>query len=337
MTMPRTDVHRSGAIVPADYDYLFSFNLATTHEGWPVPSIGINCELDGQTTDTNGKTVNGRHFREDHMCCVVSMRSHGIRFAGHGSPGQCTACGARFVYGDVWMHRATQTAVFLGHDCAEKYRMLADRSAHEMALLRARRDASLSKKRAEREARREDFLAQHPGLSAALETDHPIVRDIRTRFVEFLSLSDRQVALVLKLAAEAASPPPPAEEHVDAPEGKQTFRGTVVSVKSQETDYGVTLRMTVKMTERDGRTWLAWGTCPAAIASADESGPLRGCIVEVTATLRRGRDPHFAMMSRPRGIIVAVPATGEHRDARMERRAREDHEGLPEKEWRVSP
>ena len=100
------------------------------------------------------------------------------------------------------------------------------------------------------------------------------------------------------------------EKHVTAPTGKQTFTGRVVSVKIQE-PYG-TLRMTVKITTPAG-TWLAWGTAPlACLAESVNHGGLKGCDVEITATLKAGRDPHFAILSRPRGKVTRFGCADRH-------------------------
>jgi len=58
------------------------------------------------------------------------------------------------------------------------------------------------------------LLADNPGLEAALLTDHRIVNDIRARFLQWGKLSERQIALVLKIAQDAAKPKealPPSE------------------------------------------------------------------------------------------------------------------------------
>jgi len=156
----RNDIHRSGAIIPADYDYVLSYNLATTHDNWPIPSFRVMCDKQAHHGD---------------RCCIVRINETG-KLASHGGMGKCTACGANFVYGDVWQHRATGEFIHLGHDCADKYEFLADRSEQEMALLRARKAAELSVRRMRCDAERETFLAAHDGLREALETDHRIVR-----------------------------------------------------------------------------------------------------------------------------------------------------------------
>ena len=47
------------------------------------------------------------------------------------------------------------------------------------------------------------FLEAHPGLAEALRTEHKIVQDIKVKFQQYNSLSDKQVALVFRLQAQA--------------------------------------------------------------------------------------------------------------------------------------
>ena len=102
-----------------------------------------------------------------------------------------------------------------------------------------------------------------------------------------------------------------ATNYIPAPTGRQTFRGVVVSTKSQEGNYGVEYKMTVKVTTAEG-TWLAWGTIPSALLESLPAGErgriytLRGLEVEVTATLSRGKDEHFAIAKRPTGRVLTV-------------------------------
>lgn len=305
----RTDAHRPSAIVPADYDYVLSFSLATTDDGWPVPAININCEtrISAIAHNADGSvTVTQRQHRADGRCCVIGIKQHGGVFATDAGPGRCSVCGTHYVYGDVWFHRPTQEYICLGHDCADKYSLLADRSEWEMENLRTRDGLAKELARKQNDEERAAFLAKHPGLSEALECQHNIVRDIAQKFITYRALSEKQIALVFKLANEAATPKP-AEQHVAAPTGKTTFRGTVVSAKSQESQYGTSIKITVKVSTPEG-TWLAWGTAPSAILNSfegyDYAAVLRGCEVEITATLEAGKEPHFVFMKRPRGKVT---------------------------------
>jgi hypothetical protein len=315
----RHDCHRPGAIIPAHYSHIKSFNLASSEDGWPVPSWGINCELDFRIVDEKGNLVRNGEHRPDGKCCVMRINQTMAKAQTgrrHGA-GKCTVCGAAFVYGDVWVHEPTGEVIYIGHDCADKYELLADRSAWELQLGRLRQAAAVEGLKAMRAEEREAFLAKHEGLAEDLTVEHPIIADIASRFREHRSLSDKQIALVRKLADEVRNPKP-AEANVPAPTGKVVFTGQIVSVKSYESYYGLQLKCTVKVTT-DAGVWLAWGTLPAQIfdaqsnavrCSAGVSSPsewpdLRGAMVEISATLKRGRDAHFALMSRPRGKVLA--------------------------------
>lgn len=279
----RTDIHRPGAIVPGDYSYVTSYHLATTDGGWPVPPFNI-----------------------DQVLALQSVE----KFAATGSLGKCSVCGASYIYGDVWKHEPTGEHIHIGHECADKYSLLVDRTAFELEVERRKASARRDGQRAANREKRAAFLAAHEGLAEALKVEHPIVTVIAARFESYCELSDRQVALVLKLAVEKSAPAE-VEVLVDAPrsEKRVTFRGRVVSAKSHDGTYGTQYRMTVKVEERGG-SWLAWGTVPAKLLEAMPVGRegrlamLRGAVVEVTAALKAGKDPHFALTTRPVAVLV---------------------------------
>jgi len=308
----RTDIHRVSAIVPSDYSYVLSYSMPSMFESFPAPSTNVNCEL--ERGYHNDGSFTQRHHRPDMRCCVVGLRIGGAKFAATGSTGQCSVCGASFIYGDVWRHEPTGEYIHIGHDCAAKYSLLADCSEWEMQLLRTRRAvraaASLVTGRTEREA----FLAANPGLEAdlALGDQHPILKDLQAKFIQYRGLSQKQVAFAHRLAEEIRNPAPAKVEEatVPAPEGKVTVRGRVISYKVQETNYGSTPRMTVKI-ETPAGYWLAWGTVPNSILDDPRIRQLgtnmKGSEVEFIATLVRGRESHFAMFKRPtKGKVLAV-------------------------------
>lgn len=317
--MNRTDPHRPGAIIPAEYRYVMSYNLSGSEGGFSFPAYGVTCLIDGRTPIyEEGKgwvgSKNGEHLA-DGNCCVVELQRT-KKFAATGNTGKCSICGANFVYGDIWVHEPTGEHIHIGHTCAAKYELLADRSEYELGIGRVKAAAAKEIVREENRIEREAFLADHPGLEEALKTDHHIVKDIADRFRQYRSLSDKQVALVMKISTEAKLPPAEKEKNVPAPitEGKcrQTFTGVVVSAKSMDGAYGIQYKMTVKVTTPNG-VWLAWGTIPNALL---ESVPnwgnqgriqnLKGATVEVTAGLKPGRDAHFALMGRPVGKVISL-------------------------------
>jgi hypothetical protein len=306
----RTDAHRPGAIVPADYAYVMSYALASQSGGWPVPPIGIDQVVEiARAARADGRAV-------------------------FGSIGKCGVCGAHYTYGDLWRHEPTGEIVHLGHDCADKYALVSDRQAFERELDGARVRSAREHVREMRAEKVAAFLAANEGLERALEADHYISRDLKAKLAQHGTLSEAQVKLAMKLerdvqAQKERDAQRASEVLVAAPQGKRiTFSGTVVGCKVQEGQWGSTLKITVKV-ETEGGAWLAWGTCPSDVAgcsgtddgvwSPDECAAwraaggdpdartgerLRGRRVEITATLKPGREPHFAIMDRPRGKLL---------------------------------
>lgn len=304
--MKRTDLHRPGAIVPADYEPVLSYSLPTSEAGWPIPSIGLDCASEYCYASQGVQAVQARTHLPSGRCCVRALEDVAkLAFVATGGVGQCSVCGARFVYGDAWQHTPTGALLHVGHDCADKYQLLMDRSAWELENGRVRQAAASALIKARNAEERAAFLAANPGLEAAFalaaelgakpgtkSSGLAILLDLEARLRQWRSLSEKQVTLALKLADELRRPR--AEEaHVPAPEGRLEVEGRIVSVKSYESDFGTSWKMTVKV-ETPAGSWLAWGTVPAAIDEAR-----KGDVVRFTATLKQGRDAHFALFKRP--------------------------------------
>lgn len=300
----RTDPHRPGAIVPAEYEYVFSYNLATSQDGWPVPSLHVNCEIDYQRRwkDEEGHyhVENGEHSEHGDCCVVGLLHIAKVKFGGRGGTGKCSVCGAAFVYGDVWRHVPTGEYIHVGHICARKYGLLTDRSAWELEFGQRKRATARECLKAQKEEERKAFLEDHPGLEEALKRDHHILRDLAAQLQTRCCLSDKQVALAFKIKNDLDNPEPT----VDAPEGRVDFEGEIISIKRDDMGYyGPTTKITVKV-QGEGGIWLAHGTCPAAILG----DVVQGAKVALRATLKRGsRSSHFAFMKRPCGKILTTP------------------------------
>ncbi len=306
----RTDIHRPGAIVPADYVGVLDYALASSSDGVRVPALGVNCELERAVVAADGTRTLGEHHPSG-RCCVLGLRTIAkVPFVATGGCGKCSICGATYTYGSVWRHEPTGEHLHVGHDCADKYEMLMDHSAFELEHGRLKRASAIQLIRERNAADRAEFLAAHPGLPEAFALvaegkAHPILRDLAAQFQTLPYLSDKQVALALKLAREALAPAEEAERYVAAPTGTVEFEGVVVSAKGYDSVYGVTTKITVRV-ETPAGSWLAWGTVPASIHSAvgHENRRLRGARVRIKAALKAGRDAHFALMGRPRGELL---------------------------------
>ena len=275
----RLDPHTPSLLIPAHYTYLVSYVFGHAF----MPSINLD---------------RARAYTQEHP--VFRHPSWGFGL------GKCSVCGANFNYGDLWKHELTGELITVGHDCADKYSLMADRSAFELEVGNFKAARAIEIAKAEKAENRANFFGAYPGLEAAFECPHTVVQDIRDRFEKWGDISDKQIALVLKIADQANKPKPvDTEAHVPAPEGCVTFQGVVVSVKEVDGQYGTQTKVTVKVETPEG-SWLAWGTCPKAILDATQDGGPKGKTVAIKATLKHGQDAHFAFMARPTGTVVGV-------------------------------
>lgn len=240
--------------------------------------------------------------------------------AAPGAPAQpgstCDACGAS-IMSVFHVTSADGKAFKVGCDCIAKLLIECAETDHQRAVAKLLKTARKAKRDAVTQARmnasrdrnrtaRAGFLAAHPGLEAALELDHYIIASIAQSFTRFCKLSEKQVALVMKIANEIQNPPEP-EKLASAPTGRVKFTGTVIKAEARDGFRGVEIKITVKVTTPAGN-WLAWGTAPSGLFDRYTYDQLRGQQVEITATLAPGRDAHFALMSRPRGRVCEAAA-----------------------------
>lgn len=282
-TQKRTDAHRVGAINPEDYDYHMSFSGASTVDGWPIPPMYVDV--------------------------VLEMKKAGELANIHSSIFQCDVCGARYIHGDVWYHRPSGKYITIGHECAAKYNLFADYSHYDSV-----RKETITK--AVRRARRiqawrsmRNYLVNYPGLEDALKVDHEITQDIRSKFIQFGTLSIKQIELLrtLKKRADERAQENAESNWIPAPEGRFEITGKVLTARVDEGPYGMTYKMLVKVDTEAG-SFKTWGTIPKSIADMDyfSTRDLAGCTVKFTATVKRSdKDPDFSFFSRPvKGLML---------------------------------
>lgn len=222
----------------------------------------------------------------------------------------CDACGTS-IMNVYWVEASCGSRFKVGCDCIARVHAASAPIVAEAK--QVKRDHDRAAKMAARKAARAEqdraYLARlydlHPGLEAALAVDHPVINDIRAKARGRLSL--KQISLVLRLAENATKTPAAPEVLVPAPTGRVEVRGTVVSLRAHEGEFGLSLKMTVKVATADG-VWLCWGTAPRSLlrlAHDIDGFDLRGKEVAFTATLARGRDAHFAILKRPTNARLA--------------------------------
>jgi hypothetical protein len=226
---------------------------------------------------------------------------------------RCGVCGHILKYGGVLVDFESRDGVMVGFDCLETYNAVVD--GLEDARFQARRMAAV--RRGDENVQR--ACDENEGLADAFEEmkGHYIVSDIKDRLRKYGSISEKQVGLVLKIAREAREREDERKSRdaldaaaPDAPLGKQTVKGTVISMKSTQSYFGGYPRTVVKMLVRSDEGWKVWVTVPSSfldIPVLNDSGVVtgrtsvgRGDSVLFDATLEpSGDNPKFAFGKRP--------------------------------------
>jgi hypothetical protein len=177
------------------------------------------------------------------------------------------------------------------------------RTVIEVARELAKRERKSQRDAEDRAAFRAELISD-PSMAEAdsLSTSIPFVADVLATVYSRRHISDRQRAALQKAVEshKAREANREAEEALKVPapvtDERITITGEVLSVKPHDSQYGHTLRMTVKVSDDAGGFWLAWGTVPSAL----ETMPVRGQRVTFTAKVTvSDRDPSFAFFKRP--------------------------------------
>lgn len=204
----------------------------------------------------------------------------------------CTHCGAALKSGYVFLHQPSGEHIVMGNTCRE--RMGFDdadeiKKAHRENRLRLARLRALMKRNWRWKIVGE-FLMEN-------EDKHYIISDLLTKLNKYFSLSRRQIAFARSLVeGEERKQKIKAQREAklatvsDWEDGRYEVSGTVISMKSQESDWGLTWKMLVEL--EDGKR--AWGTVPSKF-EGDRNDPIK-----FTATFTKSKDdPKFSFFSRP--------------------------------------
>jgi len=227
---------------------------------------------------------------------------------------RCVHCGNGMVrWITAVLHKPTNERVVFGADCTERLGF-ENHQAFKLALLKKRAAAHAESLKAWK--RREEFVAKHPSIAAALKAiEEPVhagnafVKDVLRKLDRYGSLSDKQVAAVEQSLARDVEHAREegrrraVEPKGDAPEGRQEVTGQVLSVQFRESDWGEVLKMLVKLVNNSK----VWVTVPSGALGTD--GGLKGKVITIRATFERSRDDKsFAFGKRPTlvGIREAV-------------------------------
>jgi len=195
----------------------------------------------------------------------------------------------------VFKNVNTGELIAVGNHCASNFFGFKSRKAY--LLRQAKRAAEAREQKAKVAAEVAAFLATADGLEAAFACDHYIVNDIKAKLFKWGSISEKQVALVLKIAKEEAekTPEPPAEPiPAELLEGRHKLTGVILGFKSQENHF--TGGYDLKMIFRDDRGFKLWGSAVDAN---------KGDRVEFMARVEKSdRDECFGFTKRPTKVVV---------------------------------
>lgn len=271
------NVHSIKNFDPADHELIGWYYLGSSEWMADAINVGLSDEVWSKLSDITG---------------------------GFSSSVKCQHCGQPHLYGATFRYKPDGSLVFIGNVCAGKLCGLETKA--QLIRQRLKRKAELAREKAEAERDARNFIEeQEPEFADALEVDHHIIRDIKSKLFKYGSLSDAQVDLVLKIAREQQEK---AEELADAPaieEGRREITGTIVSCKEKQTPWGDQLKMLVE--DDDGNRY--YGSAPKALQKHISTDPsdLKGKDVSFTGSVEPSNDDeHFGFFKRPTKAVLGA-------------------------------
>ena len=216
---------------------------------------------------------------------------------------QCAHCGAHIQYGALLTYAKDLTLLAVGQDCLEN-RFESELTAKEFQALREA--GRLNRTRLNTAERVAEIYSENPKLVEARDSENGFVQDVIGKLEKNGELTERQIAAVIKAVerdaeweAKKAAEQKKMESAKPAPTGRVEITGEILSIKSQETMFGSTLKMIVKTD--DG--WKLWTTVPTSIMGTDEG--LNGKHLTLTVTVTPSNDdPKFAFGKRPSKAVL---------------------------------
>lgn len=236
---------------------------------------------------------------------------------------RCEHCGqANVRYVVSCLHIPTGERVCFGDICVGR---LGFKNHSEFKATQVRAKAELDHKRVMVYVQYLRWLESNPDAAnlvadaaLPLHARNGFVQDVVGKLKTYGTISERQKSAVLgsmSRAAERANAPK--EIAGEAPTGRVDITGIIISTKLQESDFGISTKMMVKLANNAK----VWCSVPSALfTDLDEMGrkaygpdfagsykDLRGCKVDLRATwTRKDGDPSFAFGKRPHGKLLAL-------------------------------
>lgn len=314
----RTDIHSESLLNPEDY----------REEGY----------FDANPPE--GATMFAWETAEyDRLIRLLESNSSSV----HEPTGSCAHCGSRIRHHVVLKHLPTETYIAVGMTCAwNRFSQdLPGWNDYKRRMEQHRKEAVHHDKVQEwaaldpRNQEVVEFFQSEEYEEEQERRHNGFLSDILHKLNRWGSLSEKQAAAVLKCRDRAREwkqkREAEAEKRNPAPSGRGvTITGEVVGAKVTETHFTYYGEISVKLTIRDDRGFMAWGSAPSSWY--DEAGEkvidcpgefeeefgFKGHRVRLVANLSPSDDdPTFAFYKRPRKATFLDLTQGEY-DAKLE-------------------
>jgi hypothetical protein len=292
----RTDIHRPAEFDPQDYEVVDY-----------IDSRRPECPVTGDPD-----------VLEAYKRWVAQWEEHLLEYfpnwqtAGAHGITQCNHCGTHIRWVAVVLHRPTGGHLAFGEICADRCE-LPSRDAFRAKYIKDR--AALQAAALENMTRKAAFRAAHPEVVELLETvdisdrfDDSFLVSVARQYNSKGELSERQVEALEKLISRQRERDARREQErwelQGAPqleEGRYEITGEIVSAKVVDGDYGMQVKMLVKL-ENGNKVY---GSMPSNVEEelgSDGIAALRARPqpVRFTAQVERSRDDeHFGFFKRP--------------------------------------
>lgn len=299
----RTDIHAPSNVNPEDYEF--------------VAALVFNHSLDGCA-----------YLMQQREALDGHMKATGGKYSTHEHGGNCHICGAYMIHTAVFYHGKTNTYIRTGFDCAAKMdigdRKIFKRCKTEWEAARKAK-AGIKKARgllAENgllefaDSLYDNGYANGSRLLVYQDKDAHIqlknlvgtFSDIIEKLSRYGSLTEKQwkyletlKGRIINFEADTKAKEEARKHIPDAPEGRQTITGTVVSIKEQVWDDGYSSSSTWKMLVLADEGFKVWSTIPSAILDRVEKDNK----IRFAVTLKRSHDDSkFAYGSRPAKAVI---------------------------------
>lgn len=230
----------------------------------------------------------------------------------YATRGTCDHCGAHFNYGAVFKD-CGGNHIIVGNTCAFKNLNLTEQQYGDKRMRRrvaaARKAAKTRKLHAANEAK----IAELPvAVQEALAYSNPFCQSIRSNFIQWGSLTERQTEALLKVHKTSmerdAKNADILANRVPVPDTGERimFTGEIVGTKEVEDHYSYNGGTITKLIIMDDRGFKMYGGLPSKVCSDYQVvDTLRGVRLEFYATVQRSKDDeYFGFYKRPTKVKV---------------------------------